>query len=244
MANKQAAPQNAYNPDGYDYVVNLPTGGPLNVFDPGFCAMGGNGAGQHGRRRPLDRELGHAGVHLLHAVEHQWQARAAPVPGRRSTRRGTYSRARRGTTPLTSARRQARRRGRWLQLHGRDTYHNAWWTIPTGSLAVGTYAIQVQTTKTAHVGVAADPSQNQNTSAENMFSLEAVGGADASGNAPQIYGNGKMVVYNNLLAAPPPSSSTWPGSTSRRVPARRRSSTCGIRATSAQVVVRTARSNC
>ena len=37
-----------------------------------------------------------------------------------------------------------------------------------------------------------------------MFALEAVGGADLSGNSPQIYGNGKMVVYNNLLGGTPP----------------------------------------
>ena len=30
---------------GYDYVISLPSGGTVKVFDPGYCAMGANGVG-------------------------------------------------------------------------------------------------------------------------------------------------------------------------------------------------------
>ena len=52
--------QNTYNPDGYDYVVKLPAGGAIKVFDPGFCAMGPNGAG--GSMGTGDHWIGTAGT--------------------------------------------------------------------------------------------------------------------------------------------------------------------------------------
>ncbi len=74
-----------------------------------------------------------------------------------------------------------------------DAKHNTWWTLPTGSLAGGTYVLQIQTSKTHPPNSSADSSINNDTNAENMWAIEAVGGG-----TPQIYGNGRMTVYNNL----------------------------------------------
>ncbi len=202
---------NAYNPDGYDYLVKLPAGGQVKVFDPGFCAMGSNGAG--GSMGTGDHWIGSSGTSYPVSTYYTvWNTNNKPgLPHSSWTEVYTSGNLFEGETGYDPANMGPNGTGgapggatSGCNSNGRDSFHNTWWTIPTGSLAAGTYAVQIQTTKTAHVGVAADPSQNQNTNAENMFSLEAVGGADASGNTPQIYGNGKMVVYNNLMGGSPP----------------------------------------
>ena len=195
---------NTYHPDGYDYVVTLPAGGTVQVFDPGFCAMGGNGAG--GNMGAGDHWIGGSGTPVS-TYYTLWNTNGKP--GLRSGwsevfTSGSLFEGEKGFDPANTGPGVADGSGPGGATRGCDAYHDAWWTIPTGSLAAGTYAVQVQTTKTAHAGVAADSSQNQNTNAENMFALEAIGGADASGNTPQVYGNGKMVVYNNLLGGAPP----------------------------------------
>jgi hypothetical protein len=187
-----------YDPAGYDYVVNLPAGGVLKVFDPGFCAMGSNGAGG---------SLG-AGDHWIGGNT----GTAAPVstyytlwntngkPGLRSAWTELYTsgglfEGQTGYDPDN----MGVDGGGSKPANTTDTcdaHHDAWWTIPTGTLPAGNFALQVQTTKTAHSGVSADSSQNENTNAENMFAIEAVGGG-----SPQIYGNGRMAVYNNLMGA-------------------------------------------
>jgi Flp pilus assembly protein TadG len=202
---------NAYNPDGYDYLVKLPAGGTVRVFDPGFCAMGSNGAG--GSMGTGDHWIGSSGTSYPVSTYYTvWNTNGKPgLPHTAWTEVYTSGNLFEGETGYDPANMGPNGTGSapgyatsGCNSNGRDAYHSAWWTIPTGSLAAGTYAIQIQTTKTAHVGVAADASQNQNTNAENMFSLEAMGGADGSGNTPQIYGNGKMVVYNNLMGGSPP----------------------------------------
>jgi Flp pilus assembly protein TadG len=195
---------NQYHPDGYDYVVKLPAGGTIKVFDPGFCAMGSNGAG--GSMGVGDHWIGSSGTPVS-TYYTLWNTNGKP--GLRSAWTEAYTsgslfEGEKGFDPANTAPDVASGGGPGGATSGCDAYHNAWWTMPTGSLVAGTYAVQVQTTKTAHSGVAADSSQNQNTNAENMFALEAVGGADGSGNAPQFYGNGKMVVYNNLMGGTPP----------------------------------------
>ncbi len=195
---------NTYHPDGYDYVVKLPAGGSIKVFDPGFCAMGSNGAG--GSMGVGDHWIGSSGTPVS-TYYTLWNTNGKP--GLRSGWTEAYTsgslfEGEKGYDPANTGPGVASGGGPGGATSGCDAYHNAWWTMPTGSLVAGTYAVQVQTTKTNHTGVSADSSQNQNTNAENMFAMEAVGGADGSGNTPQIYGNGKMVAYNNLLGGTPP----------------------------------------
>ena len=191
-----------FNANGYDYAVNLPSGGIIKVFDPGFCAMGSNGVG------------GSMGV-----GDH-WIVPTAQVP---STATGTQAPVStyytvwdsNGNLGLPSSWSQIYTSGALFEgqtgydpsnmgpngtgsapanaTSGCDAYHNAWWTVPTGNLGGGTYVLQVQTSKTRPPSGSTDASVNNGTSAENMWAIEAVGGG-----SPQVYGNGRMTVYNNL----------------------------------------------
>jgi Flp pilus assembly protein TadG len=211
---------NTYDPGGYDYVVKLPAGGVVKVFDPGFCAMGGNGAG--GSMGAGDHWIGTSGTPVS-TYYTLWDTMGKPglrtawtevyTSGSLFQGEKGYDPANMGPNGTGSAPGGATSGCNGTLTdplgNGPDTYHNAWWTMPSGNLPAGTYAVQIQTTKTAHNGVSADSAQNQSTNAENMFALEAVGGADGSGNSPQIYGNGKMVAYNNLLGGTPPPTQTF-----------------------------------
>ena len=65
-----------------------------------------------------------------------------------------------------------------------SAYHNAWWTLATG-LSAGRYRVNVNTSS----------ANNTSTNAENMWSLWV-----NSGGSPQVYGEAKMVAYNNLVS--------------------------------------------
>jgi hypothetical protein len=205
--NSSYSPSNnvKYDATGYDYLVNLPSGGTVKVFDPGFCAMGSNGSG--GSMGAGDHWIGTSGrpVSTYYTL---WNTNGKP--GLRTSWTEVYTsktlfEGETGYDPANTSPGVADGSGPSGATdtcsssganNGSDTYHDAWWTIPTGNLSIGTYAVQVQTTRTAHNGISADSSQNQNTNAENMFAIEAVGGG-----TPQVYGNGKMAVYNNLMGA-------------------------------------------
>ncbi len=184
-ANNGGSGNGDYDPAGYDYIVSLPSGGTLAVYDPGFCAMGSNGTG--GTVGAGDHWIGTQGtpVSTYFTV---WNTKGAP--GLRSKWESVYSSGSLfenqkgydptnippGDDPPNNA------------TSGCDPYHNGWWTIPTGSLIAGQYAIQVQTTDDSDANI------NKSTNAENMWALDAMG-ANA-----EIYGNGRMAVYNNLRA--------------------------------------------
>jgi Flp pilus assembly protein TadG len=172
-----------YDPVGYDYIVDLPSGGTVAVFDPGFCAMGNNGSG--GTAGAGDHWIGTEGspVSTYYTL---WNTKGAP--GLRSTWKQLYTSGTLfenqkgydptqvpvGDNPPDNA------------TSGCDATHDNWWTMPTGNLGPGKYAIQVQTTKTTDANI------NKNTNAENMWALDAMGAG------AQIFGNGRMAVYNNL----------------------------------------------
>jgi Flp pilus assembly protein TadG len=80
-----------YDPSGYRYAIQLPAGGVVKVFDPGFCAMGPNGSG--GSLGAGDHWIGTSGTRTG-----SWGCRA---PGRPSTARTPCSRTRRATTRPT-----------------------------------------------------------------------------------------------------------------------------------------------
>jgi Flp pilus assembly protein TadG len=186
-----------YDPAGYDYTIQLPAGGNVKVFDPGFCAMGPNGSG--GSLGAGDHWIGASGAsHPVSTYYTLWNTNGrvgipsawTPVYGS-----GSLFENETGYDPSN----MAPGGGGSAPAGATDTcdaYHDAWWTIPTGSLSAGTYVLRVQTSKTAiasPVGQSADSSINSSSNAENMFAIEVVGGG-----SPQVYGNGRMAVYNNL----------------------------------------------
>ena len=187
-----------YDPDGYHYAISLPSGGSVKVFDPGFCAMGPNNAA--GSLGAGDHWIGTTGTPVS-TYYTLWNSNGKlGLPGSWSEvytsktlfedQKG-YDPANMGPNGTGSAPSGA--------TNTCDAYHNAWWTMPTGALGGGTYVLQVQTTTTDHVGFVGQPSKNDATNAENMWSIEAVGGG-----TPQVYGNGRMTVYNNLQVTATP----------------------------------------
>ena len=193
-----------YDPDGFNYAISLPSGGSVKVYDPGFCAMGSNGvAGSLGAG---DHWIGTVGTPVS-TYYTLWASNGKlGLPGTWTEKysSGTMFEDQKGydtanTNPGVAAPGTSPGAGATpgctFSGGGADPNHNAWWTIPVAVTgADGPYVLQVQTTRTAHTtGVGADATKNQSTNAENMWSIEAVGGG-----MPQVYGNGRMTVYNNL----------------------------------------------
>ncbi len=180
-----------YDPSGYMYALQMPSGGSVKVFDPGFCAMGSNGTG--GSLGAGDHWIGTSGTPVS-TYYTLWNTNGKL--GLQSTWSKVYTSnalfedetgydpSNMGPNGTGSAPGGA--------TAGCDPYHNAWWTLPTGLLPGGTYVLQVQTSKTNPPSSSADSSVNAGTNAENMWAIEAAGAG------AQVYGNGRMTVYNNL----------------------------------------------
>jgi Flp pilus assembly protein TadG len=189
-----------YDPDGYHYAVSLPSGGSVKVFDPGFCAMGSNGvAGSLGAG---DHWIGTTGTPVS-TYYTLWDTKGKlglPSAWSEVYTSGTLFEDQTGYDPANMG-----PNGTGSPPSGAtdtcDANHNKWWTVPA-TLLGGTYVLQVQTTKTGHpiggIPANADASKNNGTNAENMWSIEA------AGTGAQVYGNGRMAVYNNLQVTSTP----------------------------------------
>jgi hypothetical protein len=181
-----------YDPKGYFYTVTLPAGGSIQLFDPGFCAMGSNGSGSSWGTGDHWIDGNNTGPgHEVSTFYYVLDTKGTPmIPSNWQYLHGFdksylanmgYDSAN-GSNPNNNATKDCD-----------PTWHNKWVTLASG-LGAGTYEVQVSTS---------DPSSsltNASTNAENMFAIQAIGGTDASGNGPTVYGYDKMAVYNNLMA--------------------------------------------
>jgi hypothetical protein len=170
-----------YDPDGYFYAVVLPAGGSIQVFDPGFCQMGSNpsGAGSYGAG---DHWIGTANTPVS-TYYNLWDTHNVPLIPSSWTLTGNSS-----GTLFENQKGMDTANGGSGGTGGCDANHNKWWTLASG-LAAGTYEVEVSTTNPNNSAI------NSSTNAENMFSLLAVGGG-----SPNIYGQSRMAVYNNLAS--------------------------------------------
>lgn len=189
-----------YEPGGYDYTIEVPSGGSVYVFDPTFCAMGNstNGSGHLGAG---DHWLGTAtsvstyfrlwdtnGTPLrgddnlvtssgsLFADEYQAD-QTSLMPGSNGFSDGTEP-----TNPTNCA------AGAITNPGIGGYYHNRWWQLASG-LGAGEYRLQVTTTDPSN------PNRNWDETFENMWSILVQGSGD-----PRIYGSGRMVSYANVEA--------------------------------------------
>jgi hypothetical protein len=179
-----------YDPKGYFYTVTLPAAGSsIQLFDPGFCAMGGNGSNSSWGTG--DHWIGTPGTgHEVSTFYYVLDTNGTPmIPSNwqylhsfdKSYLANNGFDAANGANPGNAT-------------SGCDaTWHNKWVTLASG-LGPGTYEVEVSTTDPNSAAV------NANTNAENMFAIQAVGGNDAFGNGPTVFGYDKMCVYNNLMA--------------------------------------------
>ena len=169
-----------YDGRGYNYAVQLPAGGIVKVFDPGFCDMGGNPSGA-GNLGAGDHWI--SGVGAVSTYYTLWNTNGKI--GLQGAWTSIYTTV--GTYLFQNEDDADKTNGGPTGHQPCDPYHDKWWTVPTGALAGGTYVLQVATSDPNNAGA------NASVNAENMFAIEAVGGG-----SPQMYGNGKMAVYNNL----------------------------------------------
>ena len=181
-----------YTPDGYFYQLEVGAGGGVYLFDPGFCAMGGNGsggtygAGDHwigGNTTPVSTYYTLFNTNGAPGQRGSWTQVAASgtlfenETNSDATNGGTTSVP--GGNPLPACSSSG-------VNNGTDNYHDKWWQMRSG-LAAGIYQLEIQTTNPG------DATINANTNAENMWSLAITGGG-----GPRVYGAGRMATYNNL----------------------------------------------
>jgi hypothetical protein len=174
-------PNPIYDPKGYNYTVGLPAGGDIRLYDPGFCAMGSYGTGDHW----IDHDNNGSAYSPVSTYYRLWDTHNQPLNPTAwtfVTDSGTTFQDQHGQDTTT---------GSGTNGSGAcDAYHNNWnYALDTG-LAAGTYEVEVTTTSPSEVGAVV---HNLHTNAENMFSILAVGGG-----SPTVYGQSRMAVYNNL----------------------------------------------
>lgn len=178
-----------YDPDGYDYLLELPGGsGQVSLFDPMFCATGDNGhggsfgAGDHWTSHPggqVDRPVSVTyRLYNTNGTLSNTGDDGAPVQtltydpvnatmGDMSGNFGTPSNSGDGNAQDCSA----------------NLAHNKWVSMASG-LGSGTYRLNVDTSSDG---------DNLDVGAENLFSIWV-----QSGSSARVYGSGRMAAYTNL----------------------------------------------
>jgi Flp pilus assembly protein TadG len=183
----------AYDDGGYNYTVVLPAGGGIKIFDPGFCAMGNNpsGAGVYGAGDHwIDHDSNNTNVHSPVSTYYiLWNTHDQPLNQSAWTQvSGSYSGSLFENQKGSDTNNGGPANGSGYSTSSCDAYHDTWWVWPSAQgLVAGTYEVEVTTTNDGNSTI------NQYTNAENMFAIEAVGGAN-----PTVFGQSRMSVYNNL----------------------------------------------
>ena len=168
---------------GYDYAVILPGGnGQVKLWDATFCETGSNGAG--GNMGAGDHWVGGSanGVTTLYTL---WNENGTPYNTGDDTLVATSGNTFANEIQADYSGAMGTPGHSGLTDCSANIYHNAWWTFASG-LAAGRYRMNVTTSS----------ANNLSTNAENMWSAWVT----SSGATPQVYGEAKMVAYNNLVA--------------------------------------------
>lgn len=199
----------SYDPSGYAYTVVVPAGGggSVWVYDPTFCAVGGNGnngyygTGDHWIDGPTNAVSTYFNLYTTNNTPYDLTDDTL-VAGSGSLfeaeDRSDHSAAL-GSSTAASTDCAA---GKITDQSNGGYWHNKWWPMVTpGSLAAGTYRLQVTTTKVTTnsdggTQAVAGWTANDNTNAENMWGIEV----GSSGMKPRVYGSGRMAAYNTLIA--------------------------------------------
>ena len=181
--NYHSTSNNYFDGKGVDYEVQIGgANGQVQLFDPTFCETGSSsGGGFQG-----------AGDHWI-AGSANGVTTIFTLFDERGTPYNISDDVQMGTTGNTFANQiRADYSGAFgTPGHGglsdcaSDPYHNAWYQLATG-LPTGSYRLNVSTTVAG----------NDSTNAENMWSVWA----SAASGTSRVYGQGKMVTYNNLVS--------------------------------------------
>lgn len=208
-----------FDPTGYNYAVELPgaAGGDIYIFDPTACAVGDQlGTGDHWN----DGGGWEAGpkVYSVSTYFDVYDMTNSPLnyltqphvatSGTLFEREYQYDKSTTYGTPgyiagWPTALKTTSTDGVAMKDCGATAtpapttsegryYHNKWWKI-YHSNTPGTFRINISS---ADIGAV-----NAKATFENDWAIEAVGGADALGHSPRVYGLGKIVAYNIIQGA-------------------------------------------
>ena len=197
-----ASPGGANGLKGYFYTVTIPPGatnGTIQIFDPGFCAMGagtsGNyGAGDHwvgsadGKSNPVST------YYNLYNTNNQPLLGPSVWTYMGISSGTTFQNETGGDTSATGGYGGSTANACTLAA-GNDDYHNKWYTLAS-TLGPGTYEVQVSTTNVSASTGAVTAETSDATNAQNMFAIQV--GATGGAVSPTVFGYDKMAVYNNL----------------------------------------------
>ena len=205
-----------YDPNGYDYEVEVPqNGGSVYIFDPTFCATtsgpgGGHlGAGDHWINSGSVNAVPVSTYYRLWNTHgspstaddtradptsddlmftNEYQVDKSTAYGKAAVAGGADSNYADGNEPGTNGTGTPTdcQQGATTSTNQGRYWHNRWWPIATG-LPAGIYRLQVMTTDPSN------PTLNQNQMFENMWSILVTGGGN-----PKVHGSGKMVSYANI----------------------------------------------
>ncbi len=188
-------PNPDYDPNGYDYTIEVGASGQVRLFDPVFCATGTSpsggwlGTGDHwttdgtgggstlGPVAVQFRLFNTNGTAYTMSDDTQVGSDWTDDPGTRT--RGDFS----GNFSRASNPPQNNSDPNRLDCAAHPGHNQ--WVLPSGwsGLPAGTYRLNVNT----NLG------QNATFGAENLFSIWVSGGG-----TPRVYGGGRMAAYTNL----------------------------------------------
>jgi hypothetical protein len=198
----------SFDQSGYNYAVELPAGGDIYVYDPTACAVGGgHGTGDHYNDGALSSDGKVYSVSTYYKLYNMtssplnYAAQEPPVytSGTLFEREYQWDQSAQWgamgyTLPATSqdgvALKDCKEGATGAVASEGRFYHDKWWKINTSGLSAGTYRLNIQSAQYGAV--------NWKATFENDWSIEGVGGTDADGNGPRVYGLGKIVTYNTI----------------------------------------------
>jgi hypothetical protein len=188
-------PNPDYDPNGYEYTIEVGASGQVRLFDPIFCATGRNTSGGWfgtGDHWTTDGTGGGTTIGPVSVEFKLFDTKGTPYTTSDDTQAGStltydpngltlgdfsgqFSRA---SSPPQNA-----GRGDAQDCADHPAHNN--WVLPSGwdGLSAGTYRLNVNT----NLGI------NAGHGAENLFSIWVNGGGKA-----RVYGGGRMAAYTNL----------------------------------------------
>ena len=184
-----------YDPNGYSYIIDLPTGvsgGTVWIYDPIFCATGHGASGSY--LGTGDHWIGTGGTGVTTEFK-LWDMNGTPYSTTDdiliATDLGLFTNMNNvdkgGSYGGDSRYSDGGYNGGSSADCEASPYHNTWWPLKTG-LAAGQYRLQVTTSS----------ANNNATSAENVFAIQATW---TSGTGGHVYGQSRMCAYVNLPSA-------------------------------------------
>lgn len=196
--------QGNYQPSGYIYTVEVPSGGTVYLFDPEFCEVGESGDGQSGVGDQYTTNGPGASLGTVTTYYNLFNTQGTDFTVTDDTlvQQQVYSDAVQIDKTMTGGQYVwgTPNAGRAASARdcGPDLAHNRWVQLASG-LPAGKYRLQVTTTNVLtgipSGGTVAAGAQPPNTGAANRFGIQVTGGG-----LPRVYGDGLMGAYNNLPA--------------------------------------------